>query len=122
MVLVIGLAVVLPVLWWASREDDREQALEGDVTQVIRAVAQISAPPLIQGVLTQTDTTGEYSFVEPLILDMRPVPEEPTPIVDELGEWRPWDHEIEQPMLLGHILVERRWRTLTPAMVGMVAA
>lgn len=110
-VLLIGLAVVLPALWWASKEDDHEHALEGDVTQVIRLAAPISAPPLNQDVMP-----------EPLILDMRPVPDEPHPIVDELGEWRPWDHEIEQPVLLGHILVERRWRTLTPAMVGMVAA
>lgn len=137
LVIVVAMAAGAALAWWCIKEDDRELDLDLDVIanrvprgsnwtftghtvtadDVVHAfvpidtfntqqIAPISAPPA--------------PMAEPLIIDMRPV--EKAPVVDELGEWHPWEHEIEQPLVLGHVLMTRRWRTLTAAGVGMVAS
>lgn len=56
--------------------------------------------------------------IEPLILDVRPV-EPPQVVMDELGEWNPADYTMEQPLVLGHVLTARAWRTLSARELGM---
>jgi hypothetical protein len=65
--------------------------------------------------------------LEPLILDTR----EPEPVeaeviagelVDELGAWRPWEYEMEQPLILGDVLMSGNWGGLRATELGMIAA
>lgn len=103
LVIIAALGVGAGILWWGISFDATEDeeppidVLHGEVmdpaeTQVIR--------------------------VEPLLIDTRAV-EVPHIVMDELGEWKPWEHTLAEPQLLGHVLLSRRWGTLTPAQIGM---
>lgn len=93
LVIIVAVAFVSPLFWWAFKEEELEFS-ESEVTQVIVRPAPI----------------------EGIIVDTRPL------VVDELGEWDPTEHELEQPLLLSHLLTAEPWETLTPTMVGLVAA
>jgi hypothetical protein len=92
LVIIAAVAFVSPLMWWGLKEEEYEFA-EMD-TQVI------TLPAPIEGV----------------IVDLRPL------VVDELGEWDPSEHELEQPLLLSHVLTTKAWDTVTPSMMGLVAA
>lgn len=118
LVIVAAMAVGAAGTWWLFKEDDHEArdlaAMGEDLTEVVRA-APISAPPAPSADVTQVIR------MEPLLIDMRAVPEDRAPVTDELGSWEPWAHEIEQPLVLGHVLVAKRWATLSASQLGMVA-
>lgn len=67
--------------------------------------------------------------IEPLILDTRVVAiAEPEPetfmgeVVDELGAWRPWEHEPAQPLIMADVLLSGAWGGLRANELGMVAS
>lgn len=106
LVIFAALGVITPLLWWLSREDTRDE-----VEEFIGRAAVVLPQPETLGTTTET-----------LIIDMRPTPADRAPISDELGEWRPWEHPIEQPVVMGHVLVGKRWHTLDTVQLGLVAA
>lgn len=110
LVVFAAFGVVTPLLWWLSRENDREM----DAEMVLQPSDVLDAE--------ETQIIRFPTTAEALIVDMRAVPDEPAPVVDELGAWMPWEHQIEQPVLMGHVLVARPWATLNPAELGLVAA
>lgn len=70
-------------------------------TQVIRII-----PTTVDTVVVDND--------EPQVI--------PGELVDELGAWRPWEYELEQPLILGHVLMSGNWEGLRANELGMVAA
>lgn len=106
-VIFAALGVITPLLWWLSKEDTREEVEEF----IGRATVHQPMPE-----------TLPMPGPETLIIDMRPTPEDRAPVVDLLGEWSPWEYPIEQPLVMSHVLVSRRWQTLDPTEMGLVAA
>jgi len=120
LVVVAALVVVgLPVVWWALRTDDRLPEEEGgygpsEATQVIR----VKPENILPAIRVESRPTPETA----LIIDVRPIMGGPTIAIDELGEWDPTEHELDQPLILGHVIASRAWGALSLSEMGLVAA
>lgn len=79
----------------------------------------VTAPTVVVGDVLDPGE-AQIIVVEPLIIDTRAV-EPPQIVVDALGEWKPWEHTLDEPMILGHVLMSRPWPTLDAAELGMRA-
>lgn len=116
LVIVGAIAVVVGVLKWGLKidtiiGDDEDSAWYKEISRdpdAIEATQIIRAEPI-------TDT----SLVE--IIEPETIPGEAV-VVDELGEWQPWEHELEQPLILSDVLMSGNWGGLRANELGMVAA
>lgn len=104
-VVIAALAFGVVIAWWGFKFDNVLPVSEGGGGE--------------DTVAFDIDDTQVIHLREPVIVDVRPVV--PT-VVDELGEWAPWDHDLEEPVLLGEVLAGSVWESLTPRAVGLVAA
>jgi hypothetical protein len=130
-VIIVLLSVAAPALWWAIRFDEHLPVEEGgsaqgggaDETQVLprpgepTEIIDAASTQVIRIIPARGDT-------EALIVDIRPIPDAPRTraVIDELGEWIPTDHVLDQPLILGHVLMSRAWDGVSLSQMGLVAA
>lgn len=120
-ILAAFVAAAALVVWWGIKEEDRQFRADMDEIEA-KAAAETQVIPRVGDDVEETQTIRATVHCEALIVDLRPLEETPRPVViDELGEWYPEDHTAEYPVLLGHVLVQKQWRSLDPATLGLVA-
>lgn len=68
------------------------------------------------------DTAERPLVVEARLIEPGPHLRRVNQVVDDLGTWEPWAHEMQEPRILGDVLAWRKWKTIRPADVGLVSA
>lgn len=126
LIILSAIAAVAAVLKWGLKidqvfgdnddsswyQEEAESAWYKEIASdpdALEATQIISAPPLIA-------STDLVEIIAPETIPGKAV------VVDELGEWEPWEHTLEQPHILADVLMTGSWEGLRANELGMVAA
>ena len=114
--LMIGWAVIISALSIAVA---LIAAAASHAPSTVRRVwdADTDTIPVVPSSIHSVDDTVVIRTAEPLLIDTRFIPD-PDVVTDLLGEWRPNDHALAEPVLLGHVVHSHDWGTGTYELVG----